>query len=50
MEKSFCVYDYKDKHKGGIYKIQLDNKIYIGETKDFYERFRQHWSGGFKAH
>lgn len=48
MEKSFCVYDYKDKRRSGIYKIQLDNKIYIGETKDFYERFRQHWFGGLK--
>lgn len=30
-------------HKSGIYKIELNNIIYIGQTIDFYERFRQHF-------
>ena len=31
-----------DKNKSGIYKIQLDNTIYIGQTNNFIERFYQH--------
>ena len=35
----------KDEHKAGIYKIQLDNDIYIGQTNDFKRRFYQHYYG-----
>ena len=30
-------------HNSGIYKIVLDNVIYIGQTNDFYNRFREHF-------
>lgn len=33
----------EDEHKAGIYKIQLDNDIYIGQTNDFKRRFYQHY-------
>ena len=29
-------------HKAGVYKICLGNKIYIGQTNNFYLRFSQH--------
>ena len=34
----------EDKNKGGIYKIELpqEKKIYIGQTKNFYNRFCRH--------
>ena len=32
----------EDKHKSGVYKIILDKTIYIGQTKDLYERFASH--------
>lgn len=32
----------EDKNKSGVYKIQLENKIYIGQTKDFKSRFNSH--------
>lgn len=32
---------------GGIYKIQLDNTIYIGQTNNFRHRFRQHKSQNY---
>jgi predicted GIY-YIG superfamily endonuclease len=35
----------ENSHKGGVYKIQLDNKIYIGKTNNFQVRFRSHWDG-----
>lgn len=35
----------EDEHKAGIYKIQLDNDIYIGQTNDFKRRFHQHYYG-----
>ena len=35
----------EDEHKAGIYKIQLDNDIYIGQTNDFKRRFYQHYYG-----
>ena len=35
----------EDEHKSGIYKIQLDNDIYIGQTNDFKRRFYQHYYG-----
>ena len=28
--------------EGGIYKIQFENKVYIGSTKDFRNRYKQH--------
>lgn len=31
-----------DKNRAGIYKIQLNNTIYIGQTNNFIERFYQH--------
>ena len=31
-----------DKNKAGIYKIQLNDTIYIGQTNNFIERFYQH--------
>lgn len=31
------------KHDSGIYKIQLNNDVYIGQTCDFYKRFKQHY-------
>jgi len=39
--KNFRVLD-KDKHKSGIYKIQLNNDIYIGQTMNFWRRFYSH--------
>ena len=33
----------EDEHKSGVYKIQLDNDIYIGQTNDFKRRFYQHY-------
>jgi len=33
---------------GGVYKIQYSNNIYIGSTKNFYNRFKQHISGNMK--
>ena len=35
----------EDEHKAGIYKIQLDNDIYIGQTNDLKRRFYQHYYG-----
>ena len=35
----------EDEHKVGIYKIQLDNDIYIGQTNDLKRRFYQHYYG-----
>ena len=35
----------EDEHKAGIYKIQLDNNIYIGQTNDLKRRFHQHYYG-----
>lgn len=32
----------EDKYKSGIYKIQLDNDVYIGQTNNFIKRFYQH--------
>lgn len=32
----------EDKNKSGIYKIQLNNIIYIGQTSNFSNRFYQH--------
>lgn len=32
----------EDWHKSGVYKIQFENKIYIGSTKDFRKRYKQH--------
>ena len=34
----------EDMHKSGIYKIQLNNIIYIGKSVDFYNRFKKHKS------
>ena len=31
-----------NKNKSGIYKIQLENTIYIGQTNNFIERYYQH--------
>lgn len=31
-----------DKNKAGIYKIQLNNTVYIGQTNNFIERYYQH--------
>jgi hypothetical protein len=33
---------YKQKHEGGVYKIVLNNKIYIGSTVDFHRRYLGH--------
>ena len=35
----------ENEHKAGIYKIQLDNDIYIGQTNDLKRRFYQHYYG-----
>lgn len=32
----------KDKYKSGIYKIQLKNEVYIGQTLNFWNRFYSH--------
>lgn len=32
----------EDWYKGGIYKIQFENKVYIGSTKDFRNRYKKH--------
>lgn len=40
--KQFDVSGY-NLHNSGIYKIVLDNVIYIGQTNDFYNRFREHF-------
>lgn len=42
-KNQFYVKD-EDKNKGGIYKIELsqEKKIYIGQTKNFYNRFCRH--------
>lgn len=32
--------------KSGVYKIQLNNEVYIGQTKNFIERFRRHYGNG----
>lgn len=42
QRKQFNI-KYEHYFKGGIYKITLDNKIYIGSTKSFYRRYRSHW-------
>lgn len=34
----------ENKHKSGIYKIQLNNIIYIGQTVDFKNRYTQHYT------
>ena len=39
--KKFLISE-EDKNKSGVYKIQLENKIYIGQTKDFNSRFKSH--------
>ena len=36
--------DDKYKHYSGIYKIQLENKIYIGSTVNFKKRFSTHYA------
>lgn len=38
-------YEYID--KGGVYKIQLNNDIYIGQTNNFYNRLSQHKTNSF---
>ena len=35
----------KDKNRGGIYKIQLGNTIYIGQTKNLANRYNAHVNG-----
>jgi hypothetical protein len=35
--------NYKDADKSGIYKIQLNNIIYIGQTVKFKERYKHHY-------
>ena len=35
----------EDKYKSGIYKIQLDNDVYIGQTNKFVRRYQQHKLG-----
>ena len=35
----------KDKNKGGVYKIQLGNIIYIGQTNNFANRYNAHVNG-----
>jgi len=37
------IVNYKDANKSGIYKIQLNNIIYIGQTVNFKERYKQHY-------
>ena len=32
-------------HKAGVYKIELNNDIYVGQTIDFYKRFMRHRHG-----
>lgn len=32
-------------HKAGVYKIELNNDIYVGQTIDFYKRFIHHHYG-----
>ena len=39
-----------NRHSSGIYKIELDNNIYIGQTNDFYNRFRHHYYSSFPTH
>lgn len=38
------IVDAENKHKSGIYKIQLNNIIYIGQTIDFKNRYTQHYT------
>lgn len=40
----FSLYGLKEMELGGIYKIQYKNIAYIGSTKNFYDRFRQHYN------
>lgn len=32
----------EDWHKSGVYKIQFENKVYIGSTKNFRNRYKKH--------
>lgn len=48
IERNFLFkVDKKDSHSSGIYKIQKDNIVYIGQTNDFKNRFDQHNSVTF---
>lgn len=42
--KQFQIDDV-DSNKAGIYKIELDDTIYIGQTNNFYKRFIYHYGG-----
>lgn len=41
-DKEKFLISEEDEDKSGVYKIQLGNKIYIGQTKDFKLRFNSH--------
>ena len=43
LDKQFKV-PKEDWYKNGIYKIQFENKVYIGSTKDFRYRYMRHLS------
>jgi hypothetical protein len=40
----FSLYGLQEMELGGIYKIQYKNIVYIGSTKNFYDRFRFHYN------
>ena len=44
LDNRFCVC-YANKNKSGIYIIQLNDTVYIGQTKNFYKRFTTHKGG-----
>lgn len=38
----YADFEMEDMYKGGVYKIQKDNIIYIGKTNNFYSRLYHH--------
>lgn len=44
LDDRFCI-SYEDKNKSGVYKIQLNNEVYIGQTNNFLNRFNRHRRG-----
>ena len=41
--------DFEDANKSGVYIIENDQKIYIGQTTDFYRRFYSHMKSKYSS-
>jgi hypothetical protein len=44
IDKRFCI-SYDNKNMSGVYIIQKEDDVYIGQTNNFYKRFMVHRGG-----